>query len=656
MIVFDTETGGLGLRMGCKPFLVAICDEREKMVYYEWDVDPHTREPIIPEGDKQELRDRFENQDCVVGFNTKYDILALEVIGVDIPSLTSWDNIHDVWCMSHAYQSIGKHGLKPLALRHLSIPDEDERKLGEITKAARRYGRKHKWDIARPHHPHFPWVKKSSGGKKKNRDDESALWKADMFLPRCVGRVEGYEEDHEWMNVCKTYCFGDVIRTIRLYKFFKQKLEEENLWDQYEMNRRLLKVTYGMEGYGATLRPKAMQTERLRYKKAICRHTQAAIKASARPDLNLNSYKQISKLLYEDWKLPILKLSKSGKGPSTSADDLVNLIPHCTLSSQRDFLVNHFMVKKYMTAERYRTNYEQFQQDGKVHASFLICGTQITRMSSADPNFTNVSKGGLKKDHWPDEIKKAMKKANLGLRVLFGPDSTREWYAIDFQQMHPRIFTWLCGDEDGKKVFRAGKDFYIYIASRMFRRPEEEITSDERKLSKTANLADLYGSGEGKLTSTTGISGLKDMMASAFPTRAEFILQLHEQAKGQGGVVYTTGGYKLYCNSEHKIVNYRIAGTEGEIVKRSMYDIDLYLDQIRTTDYDPRIIAMIHDELLFSFPRNHPDNYHHVHHVCSLMEDAALRHKVEIPAEATLIRNSWADGVKLSREELEAAA
>ena len=53
IISLDTETTGLDIRHGAKPFIVTTCDEVGEHRDWEWWVDPLTREPIIP---KKELR------------------------------------------------------------------------------------------------------------------------------------------------------------------------------------------------------------------------------------------------------------------------------------------------------------------------------------------------------------------------------------------------------------------------------------------------------------------------------------------------------------------------------------------------------------------------------------------------------------------------
>ena len=62
MLGIDTETTGLDLHHGCKPFLITTCNEKFEQHCWEWEVDPITREPIIPNQDLLEFRDLLNKE------------------------------------------------------------------------------------------------------------------------------------------------------------------------------------------------------------------------------------------------------------------------------------------------------------------------------------------------------------------------------------------------------------------------------------------------------------------------------------------------------------------------------------------------------------------------------------------------------------------
>src|SRR5262245_53920896 len=92
LLALDTETTGLDLWHGCRPFFVSVMDEHGNLQFWEWDVNPFTREvgivewkgqkcgfiPGPPSKDKQELTTLIKENDFVL-HNTKFDARALEL-------------------------------------------------------------------------------------------------------------------------------------------------------------------------------------------------------------------------------------------------------------------------------------------------------------------------------------------------------------------------------------------------------------------------------------------------------------------------------------------------------------------------------------------------------------------------------------------------
>jgi DNA polymerase I-like protein with 3'-5' exonuclease and polymerase domains len=640
LLAWDTETTGLSLRHGCRPFFLVLQKPDSNPLVYEWDVNPKNRTPIIPPEDIKDICQRFEGTQAI-GFNVKFDLLALEVIGIRLWEIIGWENIHDVMLMSHAYESGGNHGLKELCVRHLGLLDDDEKRLGKITTKARAIGKRLKWDIARPRHPHFPMVKKFN-------PEKNPAWKADMWLPRAIAKHENRPPDDPWWTVLQNYACLDGKRTLDLFLHLQRILEREGLYEQYEKNRRLIEVTYNMERRGVSLKPQVLKTERMRYQKAARIYSQKAKDAIQHQDINLRSAEHLIEVLYNRHQLPVVELTDKKK-PSTSADTLARL--HTLAPPEvQTFIENIIIQRKYLKGLEYLENFSGFQINGKAHCNIKITGTAVNRMSVNDPPMQTVGKFLGGKEYWPDSINEALKEAGVNLRTVFGPAPGREWYALDYQQAHPRIFAWLSGDEEAQQVFNEGKDYYVHLAAGAKRIPPEEVDKPTRAMFKMVNLADLYGVGDAKLEKNTGMPGLKKLLAETFPSRGLFIAKIQDSALGKGHVI-TSGGYRLYCPDSHKLVNYTIIGTEAEIAKQGLYDCYRLLEESATPDYDPYVALQVHDELLFDFPANDPRNLGIAHQLARVMEQAALSHRAVIPVEITFIPegSSWADGKKLEK-------
>lgn len=640
LVWFDTETTGLGLRQGSKPFFLVLQSPKKGPTYFEFDVDPFTRDPIIPPEDIEDIKARFRNKKAI-GFNTKYDLLALEVIGINLWDIVGWENIHDVQLMAHAYQSGGSQGLKELCVRHLGILDNDEKILGKITNQARAKARRLKWAIAHPDHPHFKFSKRFDSKK-------SPAWKADMWLPRAIAQHENRPETDPWWTVLRDYAVTDGKRTMDLFLLLRDRLWKEGLWEQYELNRRLLQITYESEARGLSMIPSKVRTEKLRMQKGAKVYANAAKAAIGNPDINLRSADQLRALLYEDYQLPVLGLSKKSGKPSTEAEVLVRLLPESPPEIQK-FITNLIISKKFTKGAENLDKFSGYLLKGKVHCNNRITGTKVTRMSVVDPPLQTVSKNLGAKEHWPDELKQALIDAGVTLRTVFGPEPGWEWYALDLVQAHPRIFAWMSNDQEAQAVFNEGKDYYKHLAAGALKVTVDEVTSPQRSLFKMVNLADMYGVGDAKLEKNTGMPGLKQLLAETFPSRALFLGKIKDSAQGKGYVT-TACGYRLYCPDSHKLTNYVIIGTEGRIMKQAMIYCYDYLQSIQTPLYRPYIALQVHDELLFAFPtRDRERNLGHVKQLATLMEKSGWDHGVNCPVDASLIPSgsSWATPQKL---------
>lgn len=640
LLAYDTETSGLSIRAGCRPYAIILQEPNKNPVLFEWEMNPHTRHPIIPHGDIDDIKQRFVGK-IAVGFNSKFDLLALESIGINLWEIVGWENIHDAMLLSHAYESGGSHGLKELCVRHLGLLDDDERQLGKDCVRARAIAKRLGWAIAKPGHPHFPAVKTFGEDKK--------AWKADMWLPRAIAQHQNRPVDDPWWTVLQNYAVLDGKRTLDLFLHLQKKVQEEGLWNQYLKNQRLIEVTYNtMERRGVSMRPYTVRLERMRFAKEAKVYAQKARDALGVPNLNLRSGDQMADLLFKTYQLPILELTDKKK-PSTGADTLAKLHPIAPKNVQ-EFIENLIIYRKYIKGQEYLELFANSQIKSRVHCNIKITGTAVTRMSVGDPPMQTVGKllGG--REHWPSEINDALKAAGVNLRRVFGPSPGREWYALDYSQAHVRLFAWLSEDKDAQQVFNEGRDYYLFLAAGALNVPQEQVTKSQRAMFKSVALGALYGIGDAKLEKVTGMSGLRQQLDDTYPSRALYIGKVHDAAMGKGYVI-TPGGYRLYCPQDHKLLNYIIIGGEGEIAKKALLDCHNLLESVANGGYDPYVALQVHDELLFEFPANDEHNLPLVRQLAGLMEQSALDHGAVIPVEITKISEGtgWNEGEKLKR-------
>lgn len=81
--------------------------------------------------------------------------------------------------------------------------------------------------------------------------------------------------------------------------------------------------------------------------------------------------------------------------------------------------------------------------------------------------------------------------------------------SVDFASVESRIIAWLSGEESKLDIFRSGKDPYIYLASKIYKIPYEEVTKDLRLVGKVSELACGFQGGVGALQVMATTYGIK---------------------------------------------------------------------------------------------------------------------------------------------------
>lgn len=299
MISLDTEATGVDVHHDCKPFFVTICNERGEQLFWEWHVDPLTREPEVVVEDLCEIEETLNAEPGVIVLqNPKFDFAALDTlsgIGEWGWEQWPWEKIFDTLTAGHLLASNHPHDLTSMTLEFLGVDIEPfEKALEKAVKEARTIAEREfpEWKIAKKGLPQLPSIKEQ-------------VWRADYWLPRAVARQRwesseayayirqfindweqgqldlilkiysdlsvtqkricrskpgwnwhppelGEKTAHHWWTVLRHYGNQDSGATIELFKAQKKELERRGLWDIYLFNLKLPAILYKMEGKGVT--------------------------------------------------------------------------------------------------------------------------------------------------------------------------------------------------------------------------------------------------------------------------------------------------------------------------------------------------------------------------------------------------------------------
>ena len=316
------------------------------------------------------------------------------------------------------------------------------------------------------------------------------------------------------------------------------------------------------------------------------------------PELNINSPKQIGEVLFEKMRLdPKAKKPTKGNWP-TDEKTLQDL-------SDRSPIIG--MILDYRGLRKLLGTYIDplpgyiSPRDGRVHTTFNQALTATGRLSSSNPNLQNIPI----RTEQGREIRRAFVPQEQGWVIM----------SADYSQIELRIMAHLSGDEHLLEAFRSGVDVHAATAAKIFGIPVAEVTSDQRRIAKTANFGIMYGISAFGLSQNLGCPRseakrlIEDYFAS-FPSIRAWIDGTLDGARRNGYVEtllgrrryvpdITSGNATVRAYAERNAVNAPIQGTSADIIKLAMIAVDR---RLREQGLRSRMVLQIHDELLLEVP------------------------------------------------------
>lgn len=201
--------------------------------------------------------------------------------------------------------------------------------------------------------------------------------------------------------------------------------------------------------------------------------------------VNVKSPKQMLNLLYDKLNLPTKYNRKTGNA-TANKDAIIELAEKhdhpvlkiiLAIRQRRDF------VERYLDA--------QVDRDGRMRCAYDITGTRTGRLSSRQ----SIHGSGTNLQNIP-----VRRPEGEGIRRMFLADPGKVLVGRDFKQAEAWIVAYLSRAETLIELFNdPSRDVHFENASRIFGRPVEEITADERYLAKKVIHASNYGMGESRL-------------------------------------------------------------------------------------------------------------------------------------------------------------
>ncbi len=311
---------------------------------------------------------------------------------------------------------------------------------------------------------------------------------------------------------------------------------------------------------------------------------------------NLNSPKQLSEILFEKLKLPVIKKTKTGY--STDEEVLSRLASQHPLPA---------MILEYRTLAKLKSTYIDAlpllinPTTGRIHTTFNQTGAETGRLSSTNPNLQNIPI-----------------RTELGrqIRRAFVPYAKDDiLLAVDYSQIELRVLAHLCKDVNLSKAFAEDQDIHRYTASLMFDIPQDQVEESMRYAAKRVNFGIIYGISAFGLAKDLEVPNAKaqefiERYFLRYPKVREFMDQEIQKARDLGYVT-TMFGRRRYLpqihNSnqglrqfaERQAINTPVQGTAADMIKLAMVHVDkaMHEQKLKST-----MLMTVHDELVFNVP------------------------------------------------------
>lgn len=374
--------------------------------------------------------------------------------------------------------------------------------------------------------------------------------------------------------------------------------EREQCWLMRAIELPVSRVLHGMERTGAKVDSVRLVSMRDQFA-AEARQAQEMAWEYAGIEINLQSPKQLQKVLFEDMGLKPTKRTKSGSYTTNAAalqDLYVKSVDNERANGFLGALLRHREINKLKQIVQTLIDATN-TSDERIHTTFEQTVAATGRLSSVDPNLQNIPNRNA---------------AGREIRGVFVPGEGYEaLMSCDYSQVELRIMADLSDDEALIEAFRSGADFHKYVASMVYKLPVDQITGDQRSHVKAMSYGLAYGLSTYGLAQQLKIApreaeALKNRYFDTFGKVHDYLESLVANAR-EKGYTETIFGRRRYFPALHSTnrvareaaeraaLNAPIQGSAADIMKIAMIRAEQTLAEAHVKS---RIILQIHDELV----------------------------------------------------------
>ena len=431
-----------------------------------------------------------------------------------------------------------------------------------------------------------------------------------------------------------------------ILKKFEEELHKQELWEVYEkIEKPLIPVLDKVNQTGIKLDIDYLAKLSKTFRKELA-SLEKEIHKHAGQDFNINSPKQLGDIIYDKLGLKPKRQKKTAGGARSTRES--------ELSQMKDDHPIINAILRYRELSKLVSTYVDnlpplVKEDGRLRTTFLQTGTVTGRIGSRDPNLQNIP---------------VRTEEGRAVRQAFVAEEGYKLLSIDYSQIELRIAAILSEDQKMLEIFQSGQDVHSAVASRVFGVEESEVTPDMRRRAKVINFGILYGMGVNALRANLGEDTSREEAQeflnayfNTFTRLAEYLEETKVYAR-EHGFTKTLFGRRRYfpgiqssapflrASAERMAINAPIQGTEGDILRIAMVNVDNYLNSNNLND-DARTLLQVHDELVFEVKEEKLAEL--APSLAKIMREVFTGHDIkQIPIEVEAkVGDNWSEMTKL---------
>lgn len=422
-------------------------------------------------------------------------------------------------------------------------------------------------------------------------------------------------------------------------------IKDQNLSFVFEnIEKPLMPIVKRMTELGIKIDVERLQELSLKYHKELS-SLEKKIWKIVGEEFNIASPKQLGEMLFVKMGLKAKNQKKTASGGfSTKESELEKLKDEHPIAG----LVLDYRELAKLLGTYIDTIPKLVDNKNRLHSEFLQAGSATGRMASQNPGIQNIPN-----------------KTELGreIRKSFVCEKGYKLVTFDYSQIELRIAAFLSGDKKLIEIFKDGKDVHTAVACEVFGVKPEAVTKEMRVKAKTINFGVMYGMGVTALQKNIGTNREEaqkflDDYFKKFSGLADYLEKVKKETS-QKGYTETFFGRRRYfpdihsrlpfmkASAERMAINAPIQGTEADIIKLAMIEIDKFLTG-KDLKNDVRMLLQVHDELVFEVKEGIIESV--APEIKRMMEDVIDVKKtagIVMKAEASVGEN-WGELIKIS--------